>query len=55
MLSGLQYCHSRRVVHRDLKPQNLLLDLAHSRLQLADFGLARAWGVPTPRFTPEVR
>ena len=26
LLSGVAFCHARRVVHRDLKPQNLLID-----------------------------
>jgi serine/threonine protein kinase len=26
LLAGIVFCHSHRVLHRDLKPQNLLLD-----------------------------
>ncbi len=47
--------HCRRVLHRDLKPQNLLIDRARSQLKLADFGLARAFGVPVRPYTHEVR
>ena len=53
MLSGIAYCHSHRVLHRDLKPQNLLIN-RHGVLKLADFGLARLFCVPVRAFTHEV-
>eukprot|EP00755_Sulcionema_specki_P030249 Sspe_Gene.93923::Locus_66419_Transcript_1_1_Confidence_1.000_Length_882::g.93923::m.93923 len=52
LLDGIQYCHSRSVLHRDLKPQNLLI--SQNTLRLADFGLGRAFGIPVRRFTHEV-
>ena len=53
LVSGVAYCHSHRIIHRDLKPQNLLID-KNGNLKLADFGLARAFGVPLRAYTHEV-
>ncbi len=53
VLCGIAYCHSHRVLHRDLKPQNLLISHDGS-IKLADFGLARAFGVPVRTYTHEV-
>lgn len=92
LLKGLGFCHSRNVLHRDLKPQNLLINRVSVRekagdwggwsqgpsdegtgldtvkkplscsshlpqngeLKLADFGLARAFGIPVRCYSAEV-
>eukprot|EP00815_Leptocylindrus_aporus_P001167 CAMPEP_0116054830 /NCGR_PEP_ID=MMETSP0322-20121206/3047_1 /TAXON_ID=163516 /ORGANISM="Leptocylindrus danicus var. apora, Strain B651" /LENGTH=306 /DNA_ID=CAMNT_0003538321 /DNA_START=62 /DNA_END=979 /DNA_ORIENTATION=+ len=53
LLMGVSYCHYHRVLHRDLKPPNLLIN-REGQLKLADFGLARAFGIPVRSYTHEV-
>lgn len=50
---GLAFCHARGVMHRDLKPQNLLVT-RDGILKIADFGLARAYCPPIRPLTHEV-
>jgi serine/threonine protein kinase len=53
MTTGITYCHMHRLIHRDLKPQNILVD-KNGVLKLADFGLARAFTIPIETLTHEV-
>ncbi|KAL3651899.1 Cyclin-dependent kinase D-1 [Castilleja foliolosa] len=52
-LKGLAFCHRKWVLHRDMKPNNLLIGPG-GQLKLADFGLARLFGSPGRRFTHQV-
>uniref|UniRef100_A0A674E6T2 cyclin-dependent kinase n=1 Tax=Salmo trutta TaxID=8032 RepID=A0A674E6T2_SALTR len=53
LLRGLSYIHGRRILHRDLKPQNLLISYL-GELKLADFGLARSKSIPCQTYSSEV-
>lgn len=53
LIKGVYYLHAHRILHRDLKPQNLLIN-KDGNLKLADFGLARAFGIPLRTYTHEI-
>ncbi|NXL37259.1 CDK15 kinase, partial [Glaucidium brasilianum] len=53
LLRGLAYIHQQHILHRDLKPQNLLISCL-GELKLADFGLARAKTIPRQTYSSEV-
>lgn len=52
-LKGLRYLHMNWILHRDLKPNNLLIG-TNGTLKLADFGLAKAFGSPNRLYTSQV-
>jgi len=54
LLIAIYFCHVRRILHRDLKPQNILIDIKHNILKVADFGLGRTFGLPIRVYTHEV-
>ena len=54
LFRGLQYCHSRNILHRDIKPQNLLVNETTKQLKIGDFGLARTFGLPVPCYSSDV-
>lgn len=54
LLRGQAYMHQHGIMHRDLKPQNLLVDPASGLLKIADLGLGRTFSMPVKAYTHEV-
>lgn len=66
IFKGMDYCHKNKILHRDMKPQNILVNNVISLLnpvklifqnnvvKLIDFGLARNSGLPNKNYTNEV-
>lgn len=54
ILLAINYCHSQRIYHRDLKPQNILINEHTKQIKIADFGLSRTITIPNKTWTHEV-
>ena len=56
LIKGTAHMHKHGVMHRDLKPQNLLVDDTgpHPLLKVADLGLGRAFSIPIKAYTHEI-
>ncbi len=54
LLDGLAYCHRQGVIHRDIKPQNVIIR-PDGRAVLVDFGLVKLWDPRDPRTRTVVR
>ena len=54
ILIGIEYCHSHNILHRDLKPQNILINTKTFLIKLTDFGLSRCYVLPNKTWTHEI-
>lgn len=54
LITSVYVCHANRILHRDLKPQNFLVDVKTLTLKLCDFGLGREHSLPITKLTHEV-
>jgi cyclin-dependent kinase 7 len=52
LLRAIEVCHEHWILHRDLKPDNMLY-VKDGTMKLADFGLARMFGTPKARLSPQ--
>lgn len=54
IVEAVDYCHENLVFHRDLKPQNILINKTGEIVKIADFGLARHFSVPFRLYSKEI-
>ena len=54
IIKATDFLHSHKILHRDLKPQNILVKEGNFLVKLADFGLSRVYSIPIRPYTREV-
>lgn len=56
LIQGINYLHSNLIMHRDLKPQNILLDYIDGEpiVKITDFGMSRRYTIPNKAYSMDI-